>query len=132
MSESGQLGLLQLLSNNVVELTFIRRHKKIGFPQNRRMFCTNSKALLNSISGKITLKYEPPKGVGLPYIPAMKNLVVTWDILMQGYRQIPMESVKIGGVYPVGNKAEIDEFWEFFMGIIHPMSAGQKTGFMKK
>jgi hypothetical protein len=132
MSESAQLGLLQLLATNVVELTFVRRHSKAGFPPSRRMFCTNSKSLLNSIAGKITLKFEPPKGVGLPYIPAMKGLVVTWDILMQDYRQIPLESVRVIGVYPVGNEKEIDEFWEFFMKIIHPMSSGQKTTFMKK
>ena len=114
MSFEAELGLLKLLSNNVVELRFVRRHPKQGYPPNRRMFCTNSKALLYSIAGKITLKHKTPKGVGLPYLPPLKNLVVTWDIMMQDYRQIPLESVQIMEVFPVRNEEEINKFWEFF------------------
>jgi hypothetical protein len=135
MSENAQFGLLKLLNENVVELKFRRRHKKQGHPDHRRMFCTNSKPVLNSIVGKATLHYEPPTlpyPYGLPYIPSKKNLVVTWDILMCAYRQIPIESVEIIEVHPVKNKKEIEEFWTFFMNVVHPMSAVHKQRFMDR
>ena len=132
MSESAALGLLSLLNNNVVELVFVRRHPKAGFPRTRRMFCTNSKALLLSISGKIALHHKAPTGAGLKYIPSMKNLVVTWDIMMQDYRQIPLEGVHVKQLHPVGNEQEIEKFWEFFRDVLSKMSAEEKISFMKE
>jgi hypothetical protein len=132
MSESGLIGLEKLLAENVVELIFRRRHQKLGHPPHRRMFCTNSRLLLNDIVGKSTLKFKPPKGIGLPYIPIRKGLVVTWDIFMQKYRQIPLESVDVLATWPVRNKEEVAEFWKFFMEVVHPMSASQKRRFMDR
>lgn len=132
MSESGLIGLEKLLSENVVELKFRRRHKKGGHPPTRRMFCTTSMPLLNNIVGKSTLKYRPPKGVGLPYVPIQKGLVVCWDIFMQDFRQIPLESVDVIRTWPLKTEDDISQFWGYFMDIVHPMTPEQKTRFMDK
>lgn len=132
MGEEATLGFLKLLSENVVELKFKRRRVKGGFPPHRRMFCTINKALLNSIIGKVTLKFKPPKGIGLPYNPSQRGLVVTWDILMQDYRQIKLESVEIIEVWPIKSKEDVEKFWSFFMDVIYPMSSEEKSNFMKR
>ena len=132
MSEFAVNGLRQLLASGVVELRFRRRHGKMGHPPHRRMFCTNNFGVLNNIIGKVTLKYRPPKGVGLPYNPAAKGLVPCWDILMCSYRQVPVESVEIVQYWKLTTRKEINEFWSFFMQAVHPMSPEEKQRFIDK
>lgn len=120
--------LVQLLSENVVELMFV--HRRDGTP--RRMLCTNSKQLLNSIAGKTALHFKPPKGVGLPYSPKAKNLAVTWDIMWQDFRQIPLESVHVVTAIPLKSEEDVDNFWEYFQLKLRDMSAAEKLQFMSK
>jgi hypothetical protein len=120
--------LTKLLNENVCEIVFNRR----GDGLDRRMLCTNSKILLNSISGRIALGYRPPKGVGLKYFPSDKNLVVTWDLLWQEFRQIPLETANVITAIPLKNEEDVNNFWLFFDKKLQNMSTFEKVGFMSK
>ncbi len=113
-----------ILLTNVVDLRFARRIPKAGFPATRRILCTKSYNLLNSTNGRITLNYKPPRG---PHKvnEAADNLLVVWDILMQGYRNISMNQANLITQYPAD-----DSFWTYFNDNIYPMSGEQKLAFM--
>lgn len=113
-----------LLLSNVVELKFFRRRPKAGSPPTRRMLCTNSLALLNSVEGRLALNYR--RAINMPkFDPTQNNLIITWDIFMQDYRCINMVACDIIQVIPA-NK----EFWKYFNEKLAGMSAAQKIGYM--
>ena len=113
-----------LLQNNVLEVRFPRRIVKPGLAATRRMLCTNSLKLLNSVNGRISLNYFAPKGPPKPYL-GPDNLTVAWDILMQDYRNINCNQVDLIQEIPAN-----EDFWIYFNENIYPMSAGQKLNFM--
>jgi len=113
-----------VLRNNVVDLTFTRRRPSSRSPF-RRMLCTMSESVLNSVNGRTVLNYLPPRGFQKKYNPAKQNLATAWDILMQGFRTISAESVKINKIY------ETDaEFWTYFNESVIPMSGDDKLSYM--
>ena len=116
--------LKNLLLNNVTEIKFFRRRPKPGSPLTRRMLCTNSFSLLNSVEGRLALNYtqaiQAPK-----FDPATKDLVITWDIFMQNYRCINMSACNLIQVIPA-NK----QFWNFFNEKLAKLSSDQKINFM--
>ena len=118
--------LSTLLLNHVVELRFTRRVTKNGFSAQRRMLCTNDRLLLNSSAGQKVLNFVPPTG-SLPYNPAYKNLIVTWDIFLQNFRMISCESVDIVAVI---KSTPAEEFWKYFQEKIMPMSNTEKARLM--
>ena len=113
-----------LLLNNVVEVRFPRRIVKPGLAATRRMLCTNSLNLLNSVNGRISLNYFAPKGAPRTYL-GTDNLSVAWDILMQDYRNINCNQVDLIQEIPAN-----EDFWVYFNENIYPMSAQQKLNFM--
>lgn len=117
-------GLYQSLLNNVVEVQFVRRRQIPGLGPVRRMLCTNNNALLTSPNGRIVLNYRVPVQ-GLRFNPAEKNLIITWDIMMQDFRIISLDDCEIVRVFPPN-----DEFWNFFNEEIFPMSTQQKVAYM--
>lgn len=116
--------LQSVLQNNVAEIRFTRRTPKPGKPPYRRMLCTNNGALLNSPQGISALKYIPPKSPP-DYNPATKNLIITWDIFMQGYRTVNCDYCDLISLLPAN-----ELFWDYFTEKIVKMTPGQKTGFM--
>lgn len=115
--------LKNLLLNNVAEIKFSRRRPKPGAPSSRRMLCTNSLPLLNSPEGRVALNYR--RAINNPrYNPEAKNLLITWDILMQDYRCVNMVACDLINVIPVA------QFWNFFNKRLALMSANEKTRFM--
>ena len=88
------------------------------------MLCTNSGSLLTSTKGRMALNfkptYKPPE-----YNPAQKNLIITWDIFMQNYRTINMDSCDMVSLIPAN-----DQFWNYFTDKLTNMSAQQKIAFM--
>jgi len=115
--------LKNLLLNNVAEIKFSRRRPKSGAPATRRMLCTNSLPLLNSPEGRVALNYK--RAINLPkFNPEAKNLLITWDILMQDYRCVNMVACNLINVIPVA------QFWNFFNKKLALMSATDKTRFM--
>ena len=116
--------LRSVVAENVAEVKFQRRTPKPGYPAERRMLCTNNISLLNSAKGKYALNYKAPKEAP-GYNPTAKNLVVVWDIFMQGYRTINMDSCNLISVIPAN-----DQFWNYFTDKLTNMTAEQKTAFM--
>jgi hypothetical protein len=116
--------LKSILENNVAELKFARRRPKPGEPAARRMLCTNSFELLNSMNGKLLLNYKQP--VRTPkYNTAAKNIIITWDILMQDFRSINLDSCNLITAIP------IDQFWKYYDEKLRFMTIQEKTRFME-
>lgn len=113
-----------LLLNNVVDLRFARRRLQPGRPATRRMLCTKSFGLLNTTNGKIVLNYKPPRGKK-QFNEAANDACIVWDIMMQDYRIVSMDSVNVLRVIPA-----TDEFWEFFNKEVYPLSTDKKIEYM--
>jgi len=64
-----------LLLRNVCEVRFVRRRPRAGDGPTRRMLCTKSYEILNSINGRTTLNYRPPSGP-IQVNEARDNLIV--------------------------------------------------------
>jgi len=111
------------LLQKVCEVRFMRRRTKRGSSILRRMLCTNNEQLLNSIEGRTALNYRPTRGL-LKYNPNQKNLLVTWDIMMQDYRQINCDAVDL-----ITTLDADDTFWSYLSEHIAPMSAQDKINF---
>ena len=116
--------LRSVLSENVAEIKFNRRSPKPGFPSERRMLCTNNISLLNSTKGKYALNYKAPKEAP-GYNPGSKNLIVVWDIFVQGYRTINMDICELISIIPAN-----DKFWTYFTEKLSTMSSQDKAQFM--
>ena len=116
--------LKTILLDKVCEVKFARRNPKPGRPATRRMLCTNNIQLLNSLEGRTVLNYVPPRQAP-KYNPNQENLIIVWDILMQGFRTINCDTVDLISTL------EADEtFWLYLNEKIAPMSAGDKMNFM--
>lgn len=135
-------GLKGLLFNRVVELKFQRRHPTQD-SKTRRMFCIgaypniHTNEFLATIGAQSAFRFRYPKGSPpfppQPYYnPDRKNLVITWDIMMQNYRCITVNRCNIIKTWPVRNQEEIDAFWGFFNEVVAPMSVQEKIEFHKK
>lgn len=120
-----------LLQRNVVELKFVRRHPKPNWSDTRRMLCTNCRPFLNSLAGRITLKFNPPTHPPA-YDAKAYNLVCAFDCIFLQYRMIPVESVVIVAAYPVYKLSDQKKFWEWFSqnGGLAYWSEDQKIRFM--
>ena len=116
--------LWPLLQTNVAEVKFARRKIKPGHPGTRRMLCTNSYNLLSSSDGRLTLNYSPPRH-NPKYDPKKKNLIITWDIFMQGFRTINVDQCDLVTLIPAN-----DTFWEYFRDNLWDMRQGDKTNFI--
>jgi len=116
--------LKAILLDKVCEVKFVRRNPKPGRPTTRRMLCTNNAQLLNSVEGRTVLNYDPPRQAP-SYNPNQENLIVVWDILMQGYRTINCDSVDL-----ISTLESDETFWTYLNEKISPMSASEKMGFM--
>ena len=116
--------LRSILLDKVCEIKFVRRNPKPGRPSTRRMLCTNSVQLLNSVVGRTILNYVPPRQAP-KYNPNEENLIITWDILMHGYRSINCDTVDL-----ISTLEADQTFWTYLSEKISPMSAQEKMNFM--
>lgn len=117
--------LKTLQQNNAVEIRFVRRLAKPGSPPTRRMLCTGCLPLLNSPEGRIALNFRPAYNRPI-FNPDVKNVVITWDILMQNYRCVSMDACDMFAVIPAR------DFWEFFNEKLALMSVAEKIEFMNR
>lgn len=117
--------LKTLLSDNVLEIRYIRRFPKPGFPATRRMLCTNKASVLLSEPGKKLLNYQQPIKQQPKYNPVTKNIVIAWDILVQDYRCITADDCEV-----LATINDDEEFWKYFNEKLYPMTPGDKTKFM--
>jgi len=116
--------LQSLLLQNVAEIRFRRRTMDSIRSPYRTMLCTNSNEILYGVNGRTTLNFKPPKKA-IKYIPAAKNIVLTWDLLMQEFRAVSMEDCEVINKYPA-----TDEFWKMFNEKFFIMSPEQKLLYM--
>ena len=118
--------LWNLLQSNVAEVKFTRRKPKEGASPHRRMLCTNSRALLDSNDGKLTLNFLPPTHYP-QYDPKTKNLIITWDIFMQGFRTINVDQCDLISLIPAD-----EPFWDYFRDNLASMRQNDKINFMNQ
>ena len=117
--------LKQMLLSNVCEISFTRRRPLDKRPNVRYMICTNDPQILLSPNGRICLNFRPTN-LKLPYNPDMLKLIVTWDILMQDYRQVDTVNCNLISATPR------DKFWQFFNDKLLHMTAQQKIMYMDR
>jgi len=117
--------LRALLEKNVLEIKFVRRRPKPGLPPTRRMLCTNNRGILASEPGRKLLNYHESIKPGPQFNPVTKNIVITWDILVQDYRCISTDDCEVLQMIE-----SADDFWKYYNDVLYPMSTKQKTGFM--
>ena len=123
--------LQNILANNVVELTFVRRHEKIGYNNVRALLGTTNYKLLNSPDfGFAVLHFQPPKGVGMGYNYKAKNLCVVWDFFRQEYRVFGAEQVSIRKLFDLNDPDQEQLFFDWFRDFIINMTEDQKLDFM--
>lgn len=113
------------LLTNVIDLRFVRRRQLNTKPPTRRMLCTKSFELLNSVNGRLALNYRPPGNVP-SYDTVEKNLIIVWDIFMQDYRTINADSVSVLTIMPAD-----ESFWKYFNENLRGMSSSDKLAFMQ-
>lgn len=118
--------LQRLLKSNICDLLVVRRRpeRAPGRPELRQMLCTNNMEILRSENGLRVLNYSgsfEPKKVD----ERKHNLVVTWDIFMQDYRNVSMDLCYLVQKIPAD-----DNFWKFFNENIFPMSPNEKMRYM--
>ena len=118
--------LKTIVQTNVAEIKFFRRRLKPGFPDTRRMLCTNSFTLLNSTEGRLVLNYRPTNRPPR-FNSNQKNLLIVWDIFMQNYRCVNMAACSLITTIPA-NK----EFWNYFAQKLSKLTASQKINFMNR
>lgn len=128
MAKLSREGLKRLALTHAIELIFIRRDK-YRMPKTRRMFMTLDPLLLNSALGKKLLHFKKPI-YPRAYDPTSKNLLFVWDIIMQDWRAIPIESANI--IEPPIPTRPQKLFWEYYNNVLVKMTSTQKSSFMDK
>lgn len=116
-----------ICENNVVEIKFDRRNK-MRIPPTRRMLCTLDFTVLDTEQGRKLLGFKKPKNFPV-YNAQQKNLLVVWDLIMQDWRSIPVESCIIVAYLKT---KPIVRFWNYYNRILSKMPAAQKKQFMEK
>ena len=118
--------LQALLKNNICDIFFLRRRpeRAPGRPVFRQMLCTNSPEILQSENGIRHLNYKPPGGPK-KIKESIHNVVVTWDIFMQDFRNVSMEYC-----YLIKSIPADDNFWNFYNNVLYPMSPNEKLRYM--
>lgn len=113
-----------LLKTHVCDVFFLRRKPEDGRPAHRQMLCTNSPEILRSENGYRVLNYRDPRGMK-KVNTVTHNLAVTWDIMMQDWRNVSLDFCFLINKYPAD-----ETFWEYFNKNIFPMSANEKLRYM--
>jgi len=99
----------RLCTSHVCEIMFVRRRpeRAPGRPLIRRMICTNSTHILNTIKGRTQLQFRFPK-TSFRIDERKHNVVCVWDIFMKDYRNVSMESCFLL------RKTPKEEFWQYW------------------
>jgi hypothetical protein len=115
-----------MLNKNVCDILIVRRRpeRAPNRPLLRQMLCTNNTEILRSENGLRVLNYRGsfvPKKVN----ERKHNLIVTWDIMMQDYRNVNMDECYLMQKIPAD-----DRFWEYFNESILTLSPKEKMRYM--
>lgn len=121
----GYSELVRLLRNNICEIRFTRRHRKAGRPAHRRMLCTNSLNFMMIPQWKVALNYRHPSSFP-KFSPKEHNVIITWDILMQDFRMIPVDEVELIQRYEASDAG----FGPIFNDVFRKLSPQEKIKWM--
>lgn len=126
MRRIGRIELSNLLLHNACEILFVRRrpNRAKSRPATRKMLCSNSMELLNSENGIRSLNFHFPKGPK-QIDESYHNVVVTWDIFMQDYRNVSMDEC-----FLIKSIPDDDTFWNYYNEVLLKMSPTEKLQFM--
>jgi hypothetical protein len=116
----------QILYANVVELRFVRRRKVKDRPPTRRMLGSLNLNILNSDQGRLIFNFKLPSS-SKAYNFEQKNLVSVFDLFMQDWRTVPVDSAEIINIIPCSPQ---EKFWDYFNEILVKMTAEQKALFL--
>ena len=115
--------LLQMLKFNICEVKSVKRRPKKNGSLTRRMLCTNDPSILETPDGRVVLNYRPTTGAPI-IIAEQYNLINTWDIFMQDYRNISMGQCQLIATI------KSEDWWQYFNDNILNMSQQDKIAFM--
>ena len=108
----------------VLILIISKNLKLDSYSESQHKFNPNSGNILNSLNGKISLRYRPPK-TSFRINEQLYNLCVVWDILWCDYRNVSMEDCYLRQIIPDDNT-----FWKYYNDVLYKMSPQQKLNFM--
>lgn len=127
-----------LLRNNVCEIVFVRRRPERApdRPSIRRMLCTKSENIFNSINSR-SLNFRRPK-TSRRLNQQYHDICVVWDIFMQDYRNVSISTPEAPAIGPVSQPTchlrqiipDDDTFWAYFNNVLLKMTPQQKMNFM--
>lgn len=117
--------LERLLRFNICEIRFKRRHAKPGMATTRRMLCTNSLNFLVIPQWQVALNYRFAKSYP-KFNQEEKNVIITWDILMQDFRIIPLDEAELIQRYDASDEG----FGPVFNKVFRKMSPRAKLKWM--
>jgi len=111
--------LSTLLDHHVCEIVFVRRRPERAptRPEVRRMICTTSQFLLNSDNGIKSLNFHLPK-TARRLDEVKHNICVVWDIFMQDYRNVSMDTCYLRQIIP-----DDDTFWKYYNDALYTMTS---------
>ena len=120
--------LKNLLFSNACEIIFVRRRpeRAPARPEVRRMLCTISPNLLKPISPdrKIALNFHDPR-TSRRLDEVKHNIVVVWDIILQDYRNVSMDTCYLRQTIP-----DDETFWKYYNQVIFNLDQKQKLSFI--
>jgi hypothetical protein len=129
------------LQLHVAEVVFVRRRRAKDpsvTSRTRRMVCTLNFKILNSEFGKKNLKFKPARQ-NPEYSAASRGLITVWDIIMQNWREVDVQTAviiqkpiadAIALPMMVNNEEELVKFIDYYDKKIARMSVGEKRKFM--
>lgn len=120
--------LKNTLFRNACEIIFVRRRpeRAPGRPEVRRMLCTLSTNILRPVApDRITaMNFHDPR-TSRRLDEVKHNIVVVWDIIMQNYRNVSMETCYVRQTIP-----DDETFWKYYNEILFNLTQDQKANFM--
>ncbi len=126
MSNYGAMS--KLFATHIVEVKVVRRNRKVGYGPTRRFLCTNNPLILDSIAGRTAFHYRAPSRPPA-YNPRAKNLIFAFDLMMQDYRAVNLNSDVVIDAMPVRNEEEVAKFWDYFNVNLSKWSSSNKEMF---
>lgn len=129
MASKAGINIQRFYATHVVEVKVNRRNAKLGYGPTRRFLCTNSPLVLDTISGRSAFHFKAPVPGRAPFNATKYNLVTVFDLLMQDYRNVNLDSDTVVAAMPVRNVEEVNEFWHYFAEVLSKWSSSNKQMF---
>lgn len=130
--------LEQLFAENIVEVTFRRRHTPPWFIKNRstghmkfwrRMLCTSNWRYISSPLTKELYKWKKPKSHKGKAYYRKHNMIIVWDLMLKHWRIVSLDKYNIVGYYPVSKLIDKAKFTAFYRQHIKNLPENRRKHF---